>query len=410
MDDWVYENLNIAEAASKKGLCDHCLGRMFGKLGTGMTNLQRASMIKEALLEKDITANVPDECSLCGNIFDLLDRFADAASEKLMTVETENFLIGSRVDPEIEKNETKLWNDLGAENAEPLRSELNREIGKLVFSKIQRDVEFKNPQAVACVDTRFADVTLDVAPVFIYGRYNKLSREIPQTIWPCRVCRGKGCRRCNNIGKMYATSVQEIIGDIAADMCNAKEHSFHGMGREDIDALMLGTGRPFVLEISDPVTRTIDLAELERRANMSELAKFNSLAFVSRDAVRAMKDSAATKTYLARVKADNKINKERVNEVARSFKDLCIDQRTPARVEHRRADLVRRRKILWVKADRINNDTFDLTMETESGTYVKEFVSGDGGRSRPSFSEALGIQCRVEELDVLAINDHGVIR
>jgi tRNA pseudouridine synthase 10 len=71
---------------------------------------------------------------------------------------------------------------------------------------------------------------------------------------------------------------------------------------------------------------------------------------------------------------------------------------------------VRRRKILWVEADRIGDDTFDLTMETASGTYVKEFVSGDNGRSRPNFSEVLGVQCRVETLDVLAVNDNEAIR
>jgi len=204
---------------------------------------------------------------------------------------------------------------------------------------------------------------------------------------------------------MYVTSVQEIIGDIAVEMSGGEEHSFHGMGREDIDALMLGTGRPFVLEIGSPRIRDIDLDELRIRANLSDLAQFNDLSFTARDSVQRMKDLTPTKVYRVTVKADGKVNKERVNEVARSFKDLCIDQRTPTRVEHRRADLVRRREILWVKADRIGDDTFDLTMETSSGTYVKEFVSGDGGRSRPNFSEALGIQCRVETLDVLAVND-----
>jgi tRNA pseudouridine synthase 10 len=57
----------------------------------------------------------------------------------------------------------------------------------------------------------------------------------------------------------------------------------------------------------------------------------------------------------------------------------------------------------------MGDDTFGLTVEAESGTYVKEFVSGDNGRSTPSFSEALGVQCRVEILDVMAINDHEVI-
>jgi len=56
------------------------------------------------------------------------------------------------------------------------------------------------------------------------------------------------------------------------------------------------------------------------------------------------------------------------------------------------------------------DDTFELTLETESGTYVKEFVSGDDGRSVPNFSEALGMQCRVEVLDVLAINDREPMR
>jgi len=101
--------------------------------------------------------------------------------------------------------------------------------------------------------------------------------------------------------------------------------------------------------------------------------------------------------------AEGKVNKEELVKVALSFKDVNIDQRTPRRVEHRRADLVRKRKIHWCKAEWISDDSFDLELETDSGTYVKEFVSGDEGRSVPSFSERLGIQCKVETLDVLAI-------
>ena len=101
---------------------------------------------------------------------------------------------------------------------------------------------------------------------------------------------------------------------------------------------------------------------------------------------------------------EGKVNKDRVVDVALSFKNANIDQRTPHRVEHRRADLVRKRTVHWVKADSISEDSFDLELETDSGTYVKEFVSGDDGRSVPSFSERLGVQCRVEALDVLAIN------
>jgi tRNA pseudouridine synthase 10 len=372
-----------------------------------MTNPERGIIILNELEKKGMTAHI-GPCTLCNDLFDDIELFADAASEAISGVETENFLIGTRVDPEISSKETELWKELGIENTESIKAELNREIGKLVYAKIGREAEFRNPQVVACVDTQFADVTLDVAPIFIYGRYNKLSREIPQTIWPCRVCKGKGCPRCKGIGKMYETSVQEIIGDIAVRMSEGTSHALHGMGREDIDALMLGTGRPFVLEISEPKKRNIDLFELEHESNMSELAKFNSLEFTNREKVQWTKDLAPTKTYKVRVRADGKVNKERVNEVARSIRNLCIDQRTPVRVEHRRADLVRRREILWVEAEWIDESTFDLTLETGSGTYVKEFVSGDGGRSKPSFSDALGVQCLVETLDVLEVNDKKV--
>ena len=57
-------------------------------------------------------------------------------------------------------------------------------------------------------------------------------------------------------------------------------------------------------------------------------------------------------------------------------------------------------------ADDFDEDGFDLELETDSGTYVKEFVSGDDGRTQPNFSERLGVQCVVVALDVLAIDYH----
>ena len=405
MEDWIPDILEQAEKVAAKGFCDRCLGRMFGKLGTGMTNDYRGAMIRQALKEKGMDHDVISPCPMCDDVFDLIDRFAESVAEAVNDVESDNFLVGSRVDPLALKIEKETVQEIGLENSESIKTELNREIGKLALPMIHRPVEFKVPQVVACIDTRFSEVSLDISPIFIYGRYNKLSREIPQTIWPCRVCKGKGCPRCNNTGKMYQTSVQEEIGRVALEMTGGQEHFFHGMGREDIDALCLGEGRPFVLEISNPRKRNIDLDELEMKANESELAQFHYLKFVPREEVQRVKMATPTKTYRVKVKADGKVNKEAVVKATLSFKNVCLDQRTPQRVEHRRADLVRNRTIHWIEADNFGEDTFDLKLETESGTYVKEFVSGDEGRTKPNFSEALGIQCVVEELDVIAIND-----
>lgn len=406
MDEWIAENIEAARGLASEGLCDRCLGRMFGKIGTGMTNDVRGRMIRDALSEMGEDLPAADLCPVCEDVFSLMPRFAENVAEAVNEVESENFLVGTKVEPSIVETEKALWEKYGLENPEAIKSELNREIGKLVLPLVHRRVEFKNLQVVALVDTRFGDVKLDIAPLFIGGRYNKYSREIPQTIWPCRECHGKGCPHCHGKGKMYETSVQEIIGNIALEMAEGDEHFFHGMGREDIDARMLGDGRPFVLEISQPKKRFIDLDELEKRSSAGEMAAFNSLHFVQREAVERYKGAASDKIYRVRVKADGKVNKETVVEVALSFKDADIDQRTPRRVEHRRADLVRHRRIHWVTADSFDEDGFDLELETDSGTYVKEFVSGDDGRTQPNFSERLGIKCVVVALDVLAIDYH----
>ena len=237
MEQWVSDNLEKAAKIAALGYCDHCLGRMFAKCGEQLTDLQRGQMLRAALKESGQDFEPEEMCPLCEDLFSMLPRFAEAVAEKVNEVESENFLVGCRIDPAQAKLEKEVIEEYGlAETAEPLKTELNREIGKIALPMINRAVNFKDPQVVACIDTRFADVTLDIAPIFIAGRYNKLSREIPQTIWPCRMCKGKGCPRCNGTGKMYQTSVQEIIGDIALEMAQGDEHFFHGMGREDIDA------------------------------------------------------------------------------------------------------------------------------------------------------------------------------
>jgi len=401
------EVLEQALKAQDRDLCDHCLGRLFAHVGTGTTNQKRGEELR-ALIDQDRQSRglgkmKHERCWLCDERFEQVPRFAEAGELKLQEVQYDNFLVGTRVDPVVQAREEELWSLVGQEHAEPIKSELNREIGKAVFALNGKAVEFKSPQVVALVDTRFAHVELDVAPLFIYGRYRKLSREIPQTKWPCRACQGKGCPRCGNTGKMYQTSVQEQIGDIILPYAKAKEHFFHGMGREDIDALMLGTGRPFVIEISSPVVRHLDLAAIEKEINEKGkgMVEVEQLRPSDREEVRLVKDSAHDKEYRVQVSIHGKVNKERVNEVLRTFNRTRIVQRTPVRVSHRRADLKRERYIVYVVLEDLQDDKMTLRLRTESGTYVKEFVHGDQGRTQPSLSEMLGVPCTVDALDVI---------
>jgi len=84
-----------------------------------------------------------------------------------------------------------------------------------------------------------------------------------------------------------------------------------------------------------------------------------------------------------------------------------IAQRTPARVSHRRSDRVRERTVSAIDVIRFDGTTAELRVTAEAGTYVKEIVHGDKGRTTPSLAEVLGVACEVVELDVLDIQDTG---
>jgi tRNA U54 and U55 pseudouridine synthase Pus10 len=50
-------------------------------------------------------------------------------------------------------------------------------------------------------------------------------------------------------------------------------------------------------------------------------------------------------------------------------------------------------------------DRFSLDIHAAAGTYIKELVSGDDGRTQPSFAGLLGVPMRVEALDVVGVGD-----
>ena len=74
---------------------------MFGKVSTGMTNDVRGAKIRAALKETGFEYQAKSPCPLCEDTFDMLQRYADAVSDAVNTVESDNFLVGSRVEPEI---------------------------------------------------------------------------------------------------------------------------------------------------------------------------------------------------------------------------------------------------------------------------------------------------------------------
>lgn len=386
-------------------ICKHCLGRKLSKTIEGENNIERADKVCEEL---DIDLDDVD-CVVCDNIFNKLD---DGLYEKIdakinqLRVEFDTFLVGSQIPKDIQKRDEELSEKFNL-GVETLKKEVNRLIGLGIWEKYGKEAEFERQDIVFNIDlTKEPKVRIQINPLYIEGKYNKLKRGIPQTKWPCTKCKGRGCEECNGTGKQYLESVEELISEHFLKLTKGREAKFHGAGREDIDVLMLGSGRPFVLEIKEPKIRKLDLAKLEEEINIINEGKtsYHNLHLCERGRKAEIKQSSPDtyKIYQAIVKCDEAYDEDKLEELTQLNE---INQQTPLRVLRRRADMVRVKHVLDLSYEIIDDRTFCMKIKTEGGLYIKELISGDDGRSQPNVSDILGVEAVCEQLDVLEVSE-----
>ena len=403
---------DLEEIKNYAPFCVSCLGRSVGLVGYGLDNRERGLEMMNLIdisnnsdIEKDMMCDSED-CTICDGLIGEIDNFIDLSCESIADYSLDTFKIGTIVDKERIEIEAKFSSLFGVNLFENIKSQLNREIGIGVFQKLNLSTRLDRPDSTIIIDTRYDTVSLEIKSIFIEGKYNKFDRTIPQTYWPCRKCKGRGCKSCNGSGQLYPDSVQSLIAEPFMKITKSTENLFHGMGREDIDAAMLGFGRPFVLELRMPKSREINLEDVQNKINLDNDGRIqvNDLEFVPRNRVAELKNTVCDKSYRVDVSIPEDLTIESLKNGAQRLKEQLVKQRTPTRVAHRRADLIRPRFVQSVNILSFNQGMVELEIRAQHGTYIRELVSGDMGRTVPSFSSLVDGACKVEVLDVLNLH------
>ena len=401
---------NILKILEKGYFCDSCLGRFYYGLLAGYSNKEKGKLIRILLammidgksidysnidssnfsgfkfkVNKDFHPEVKKKCFLCNDLFDNLDNYSKKAAKKL-NLEFNNFSVGSIIPAEVLNKEEKLWEIIGIEFVESIKFDLNRELRKKISEIVKKPINFENPDVVILFDFDKEEVEININPLFILGYYKKLQRGIPQSKW-------------GTLGK-YKTSVQEIVAKPLMKVTKGNNNAFHGYGREDVDARCLDW-RPFVIEVIKPKIRNFNLKKIEKSINKNKKVSIKLLKVTDKFTVRRIKSEMGDKTYRMIVKFNKPVEKKELKKL----KSLIgpISQRTPMRVAHRRADLVRRRLVKELKYKQIDKKTIILTVKGSAGLYVKELVHGDEGRTKPSLAEVLNVEAVPKSLDVVKI-------
>ncbi|KAK3778995.1 hypothetical protein RRG08_034253 [Elysia crispata] len=241
------------------------------------------------------------------------------------------------------------------------------------------------------------EITCTHEPVFVAGRYQKYSRVLSQTPW---IVEGK---------RVMEGSVEELICDPILNTFKPSDHRFSSSGREDVDVRMLGDGRPFIVELINPhcvIFSTQDMSLLQEKINScSKDVQVRDLQIVSREDTAILKDGEISKTkcYSAECWCERPLTETDLVKLA-GIKDLVLQQKTPLRVLHRRTAATRERLIHSLSAKVLSDKLFKLNLNTQAGTYIKEFVHSDFGRTTPNLGELLGAECDIINLDVESVD------
>lgn len=288
--------------------------------------------------------------------------------------------------------------------------------------------------------------------VYMLGRYIKLSRRISQSRWGFSEGNKNKINVDTSVEEILSSSLREFVQfekftfsssgreDVDVRMLGEYAQAIFGRlsaeqddGTQCSDGISTDShpskqtegqaetvmGRPFAIEIGNILShhylfyprsvKILDTKEADSKHYHSE----EDFIRLFRETIRR-KSSFRVEVPLLNFSDSSfvqKMNKE-VNEKQKSYRCICyssfpigcngyrqiseclklpitLNQRTPIRVLHRRPNINRSRRIYDLMISPINENYFILDLLAQAGTYIKEFVNGDLGRTSPCLGDLI---------------------
>ena len=258
-----------------------------------------------------------------------------------------------------------------------------------IFDELRKYISPKD-----LIDNFYLDYKIEISPFYICGNYIKLDREIGQTQFS------------KNGVKLSLSSVDEELKNFFKNifMNTSDDLIFSAGGREDRDVRMLGEGREFIYSIYNAKKHySLDFFNINKILNNSlKKVKVKNLRICDKKAFEKLKntENEKIKIYNAFVWSKANIDNEICDKINK-IENIAINQITPLRVLHKRVLKTREKLIYRLNIKEIINPHFMiLEVRASAGTYIKEFINGDLGRTYPSLCDIIGNECDIIQLDV----------
>jgi tRNA pseudouridine synthase 10 len=379
-------------------LCKHCLLRQT------YINPQDCYCTQLATLENNI------ECYICNGLMNETNSIMHKIMETLRNdYHFNTFLIGATLPSNLLEREDGIRARMKIRGRENIKSQLTRNLRKKFSEITKKQIDFLHPDLM--INLRFQrstnlDIDIKTRTLILLGRYIKKNRGIPQRSG------GKHNRgyelaiqrqffpNVNPVPRLASvlytledSSVQAIVSKeiVRLTMCDGLKFSW--IGSEDENSLVLGSGRPFFIQIQNP--KTVDLHE--RRLTFPKYGlSVNIEQFFGKLPEQPIQFIAKTRIV---IRPSGQMGEEEFSRI----KSLANSRVVFRNQKKKKSSEKRIYSIDIVKKSR---KIFELIVVADGGLAIKQFVEGRECMS-PNISTAANLQCECVLFDILDIRIKG---
>ncbi|HXV50748.1 MAG TPA: tRNA pseudouridine(54/55) synthase Pus10 [Nitrosopumilaceae archaeon] len=357
-------------------LCTACTGRLLAKKLGLLSYEQLGKRIYSSLQKSE-----PNKCFVCKNFLLNINHFVDKLLEISSEYEFSTFLVGAILKPSIIDNDDEIRSKFRLRGIDSVKTDFTNQIAKIFSKKTKSQIDYLNPEITLTIDLKTDSYQVKSKPLFLFGKYTKTERGIPQKEKPCSNCEGKGCRTCNNHGMCTFDSVEGKIAKLVFDKFGADQIKVTWIGGEDKTSLVLNKGRPFFVKVINPKKRSIKLA----KKITQDKVVIHNLHLIKQNP----KTSFPFKTKIQlHVKTEDSITKDDLKPLESLIKNTIAVYDKNKRNE---------KLIYSVKYDILSTTSFSLSITADGGLPIKRFVEGID--VFPNLTDLLNTKCICKEFD-----------
>ncbi|CAL6100217.1 TRNA_pseudouridine synthase [Hexamita inflata] len=285
-----------------------------------------------------------------------------------------------------------------------LNNELSRMINECADLQLLQNMLSAEPAKVTTV----SELIIYREVTYLCGRYLKLQRGIAQT--------GDMDEASDEEpGQVLDYSIENVLEAELKKHVHFEKMILTAAGREDIDVRMLGTGRPFILQLigskNCPSRDWVQIcSDMNKNLGVEgHVQLYPELVLFEKGNNAAMQElykgsTEKVKNYRAVLYSAEKITLEKLEAQLKEIIDLQLSQKTPIRVLHRRPLIDRQKTIFKIDLLKfLNEHYFVVEIKASAGCYIKEFVHGDFSRTVPNLSGIVGVELQIVQLDVMGV-------